>query len=56
MADEKARQRVSWTATARADLEAIINYIADDSVDRALAVMERLEGAAGKLAALPRRA
>ncbi len=32
-----------WTSTARSDLEEIIAYIADDSVDNALSVLEKLE-------------
>jgi plasmid stabilization system protein ParE len=34
--------RVVWTRTAEADLEAIIDFIADDSVDAALAVFTRI--------------
>ena len=42
-------RRVRWTETARRDLDAIVNYIAEDSVENALAVLERLRERAESL-------
>ena len=50
-----ARVRVDWSATARRDLEAIVRYIAQDSIDQALAVLDRLESRATALAIHPER-
>jgi plasmid stabilization system protein ParE len=36
-------RRVRWTETARADLELIVDFIAEDSVENAVAVLDRLE-------------
>ncbi|MCW8829940.1 MAG: type II toxin-antitoxin system RelE/ParE family toxin, partial [Gammaproteobacteria bacterium] len=38
-----------WSRTARADLEAIVNHIAAESIDNALAVLGRLEKKAESL-------
>lgn len=43
------KQRVRWTETARRDLNAIVNYIAEDSVEDALVVLERLREQAESL-------
>ena len=42
---------VYWTSIARSDLDAIINYIAVDSVIKALAVLGKLEKKAASLSA-----
>ncbi|WPL19444.1 Plasmid stabilization system protein [Thiorhodovibrio winogradskyi] len=34
---------VRWAETARVDLEGIVDFIAEDSVENAVAVLERLE-------------
>ncbi len=39
----KSNRSIFWTNTARADLKEIINYIADDNVNNALLVLEKLE-------------
>jgi plasmid stabilization system protein ParE len=36
-------RRVRWTKTARADLELIVDFIAEDSVGNAVGVLDRLE-------------
>jgi plasmid stabilization system protein ParE len=36
-------RRVRWTETARADLELIVDFIAEDSVENTVAVLDRLE-------------
>ncbi|WP_089727451.1 type II toxin-antitoxin system RelE/ParE family toxin [Candidatus Thiosymbion oneisti] len=46
---------VLWTDTARGDLEAIIYYIAEDSLQNALTILDRLETKASTLATDPRR-
>jgi addiction module RelE/StbE family toxin len=46
---------VLWTRTAEQDLEAIIEYIARDSVDNALKAFQALRSKAAKLATLPER-
>lgn len=45
-------RRVEWTDAARADLRAIAIHIADDSLDNALVVVDRLERRAGSLTTL----
>ncbi len=40
---------VFWTDTARSDLEEVIGYIAEDSVDKALSILDRLEAKAASL-------
>jgi toxin ParE1/3/4 len=42
-------RRVQWTATARRDLEAIVDFIAEDSIENALLVLERLKERAESL-------
>jgi toxin ParE1/3/4 len=42
-------RRVMWTRTARRDLDAIVAYIAADSIDNALAVLDRLQERADSL-------
>lgn len=43
------KYKVLWTATARIDLEEIIEYIADDSLPSALKKYEKIKIAAQKL-------
>jgi toxin ParE1/3/4 len=43
------KRRVRWTETARRDLNAIVDSIAEDSVENALAVLERLRERAESL-------
>ena len=38
-----AEREVRWTRTAQRDLNAIVSYIAEDSTDNALAVLDRLQ-------------
>lgn len=47
--------RILWTDTARQDLTEIIDYIAQDSVENALAVLNKLEAKAATLTTLPNR-
>ena len=54
MAEAKSYQ-VLWTHTAQQDLSEIINYIAQDSVEDALAIMGKLVTKAALLIALPNR-
>ena len=49
------RFNVAWAATARADLDDIVLYIADDNEANALRVAERIEVRAGTLKTLPGR-
>jgi toxin ParE1/3/4 len=42
-------RRVRWTEAARIDLELIVDFIAADSVENAVAVLDRLETRAGAL-------
>jgi len=42
-------RRVRWTETARRDLDLIVDYIAEDSLGNALAVLDRLEQRAESL-------
>jgi plasmid stabilization system protein ParE len=46
--------RLIWAEAAEADLEAIIHYIAQDSVTAALAVEDRIRRAAERLLQMPR--
>ena len=55
MSAAKPRYEVLWTETARTDVEEIARFIAHDSVENALAVLDRLEHAAENLAVLPER-
>ena len=54
MAETKSYQ-VLRTHTAQQDLTEIINYIAQDSVDDALAILRKLETKAALLITLPNR-
>ena len=45
--------QVVWTRTAEADLEGIVDFIADDSVDAALAVFTRIRERAATLKNFP---
>lgn len=45
--------RVVWTNTAQDDLEGIVDFIADDSVDAALAVFARIRERAATLYDFP---
>jgi len=47
--------RVVWTKTAEADLDGIINFIADDSIDAALAVFTRIRERAVTLHHFPNK-
>jgi addiction module RelE/StbE family toxin len=40
---------IRWTATARRDLEAIVDYVAADSIENALRVLDRLQERAESL-------
>lgn len=46
---------VLWTHTAEEDLKGIVAYIAADSVDEALRVLERIRTQAAALGSLPER-
>lgn len=54
MAEAKAYQ-VLWTHTAQQDLTEIVDYIAQDSIDDALAILQKLETKAALLITLPNR-
>lgn len=55
MSAAKPRYEILWTETARTDVEEIARFVAHDSVENALGVLDRLEHAAEKLAFLPER-
>jgi len=42
-------RRVLWTRTARRDLDAIVAYIATDSIENAMSVLDRLQERAESL-------
>lgn len=46
---------IQWTQTAADDLEAIIDYIADESIASAVQVFQKLRARAGRLRAFPQR-
>lgn len=46
---------VAWTKTAEADLECIVDFIADDSIDAALAVFARIRERAATLNNFPNK-
>lgn len=49
--------KIIWSRSALSDLDGIIDYVAaDSSVDRALALYEKIHDQIGTLAAHPRRA
>ncbi|MDD5383733.1 MAG: type II toxin-antitoxin system RelE/ParE family toxin [Gallionella sp.] len=54
MAEAKS-YRVLWTHTAQQDLTEIVEYIAQDSVADALAILSKLETKAALLITLPNR-
>jgi len=54
MAETKSYQ-VSWTHTAQQDLTGVVEYIAHDSIDEALAILHKLEMKAALLSTLPSR-
>lgn len=54
MAEAKIYQ-VLWTNTAQQDLTEIIEYIAQDSIGDALAILQKLENKAALLITLPNR-
>ena len=42
-------RRIRWTRTARRDLDIVIDYIAEDSIENALVVLDRLQARAESL-------
>ncbi len=54
MAESKSYQ-VLWSHTAQQDLAEVIEYIAQDSIGDALAILQRLETKAALLITLPNR-
>ena len=46
---------VRWTNTAEKDLEVILDFIAEESIDEALNILERLRGRAANLYSMPER-
>ena len=50
-----SRCAVDWAITARDDLEAIADFIADDCVTNAIQVVERIEQRAATLVTMPTR-
>jgi toxin ParE1/3/4 len=46
---------ILWTKTAALDLESIIDYIAQDSPDRALEILHAIRSAASALTSMPER-
>ena len=44
-----SERRVLWTRTARDDLDAILTYIATNSIENAVLVLDRLQGRADSL-------
>jgi len=50
-----SRFAVDWAVTARDDLEAIADFIAEDSVTNAIQVVERIEQRAATLVTMPTR-
>lgn len=46
---------LEWTATAVADLMAIVDYISDDNPDAAIALMDEIHGKVAQLPSHPRR-
>ncbi len=45
--------RLLWTAPARVDLAALVRYIANDDVDAALRVEDRIVAAVNRLSEMP---
>jgi len=50
-----SRNYVKWTATAEHDLDSIIGFIAEDSLDEAVKILGRIRKKAAGLYALPER-
>jgi addiction module RelE/StbE family toxin len=48
-------RRIRWTRTAQRDLDVVVDYIADDSIENALAVLDRLQARAESLATAAER-
>lgn len=42
-------RQIRWTRTARRDLDVIIDYIADDNIEHAISVLDRLRARAESL-------
>lgn len=51
----RQRYRVKWTNTADQDLAAIVEFIAQDNVDAAIQVLDRIRDAASQLEGMPQR-
>lgn len=49
------RYSVRWARTAEQDLEAIVDYIARDSIDTALRILAKLRDSAATLSSTPHR-
>lgn len=49
------RYQVLWTDTAQQDLSGIIDYIAQDGINDAIAILQRIESQAALLTSLPNR-
>ncbi len=49
-----AKARLEWRETARADLLAIVDYISDDSVEAALALLDDIEAKVDQLVDNPK--
>lgn len=54
-ARQKRAVKVVWARTAEEDLAAIVDFIADDSIEAAYAVFERIHAGAAALNDLPDR-
>lgn len=54
-AQQKSAVKVVWTLTAEEDLAGIVDFIADDNIEAALAVFERIRERATALHNLPDR-
>ena len=50
-----SERRIRWTRTAQRDLDIVVDYIADDSIENALAVLDRLQARAESLATAAER-
>lgn len=48
-------RRIRWTRTAQRDLDVVVDYIADDSIENALAILDRLQARAESLATAAER-
>lgn len=49
------KYKLIWTRTASADLMEIVEFIGEDSSDRALAILDEIERVTARLAVLPLR-